>query len=130
MASAARATGPVLTLDKLGTLGATSMLLIDACYAPGLGSELKGHARPGSLIAGLDQEPGEDQVTWGRDSVTAIGTVIRELCYPVKPDLSPEAAARAVDIANAQIRARNDAGRHRGVTSKKALRPMLRIHKC
>jgi hypothetical protein len=121
---------PVLTLDTLGTLGAASMLLLDACYASALAAELKSHARPGSLIVGLGHEEGEDPFTWGRDSVTAIGTVIRELCYPVRPDLSPAAAARAVGITNAQIRARNDAERHRGVTSKKAMRPMLRMHEC
>jgi hypothetical protein len=117
---------PVLMLDKLRTLGAASMLLIDACHAPALAAELKkAHARPGSLIAGLVPEPGEDPITWGRDSVTAVGTVIRELCYPVTQDLSPKAAARAVDLANAQARARNDAESNRGVTNRKARRPML-----
>jgi hypothetical protein len=119
---------PVLTADSIGSLGATSMLLIDACYAPELAAKLK--ARPGSLIVGLDHEPGEDQVTRGRDSVTVLGAVIRELCYPEKVDLGPEAAARAVSSVNAQISARNDAERERGVTSRKAMRPLLRVHQC
>jgi hypothetical protein len=121
---------PVLLADSVGSLGAASMLLIDACYAPDLAAEFKSHARPRSLIAGLDHEPGEEQVTRGKDSVTALGAVIRELCYPTDADLSPEAAARAIDIVNAQISARNDAERKRGVTNKKAMRPLIRVHEC
>ena len=120
----------VLLTDSVGTLGAVSMLLIDACYAPDLAAELKSHARPGSLIAGLDHKPGEDQVTRGGDSVTALGAVIRELCYPADADLSPEAAARAIRSVNARISARNDAERSRGVTNKRALRPLVRMHEC
>jgi hypothetical protein len=100
---------PAVTLDSVGTLGAASMLLIDACTAPGLADGLKDRARPGSLIVGLDHPPGTDQETKGRDSVTVIGAVIRELCYPARPDLSPGTAARAVRIVNTQITARNDA---------------------
>jgi hypothetical protein len=121
---------PVLLTDSVGTLGAASMLLIDACYATDLAAELKSRAQPGSLIAGLDHEPGEDQVTRGRGSVTALGEVIRELCYPADADLSPEAAARAVSSVNAQIIAHNDAERNRGVTNKRAMRPLIRMHKC
>jgi hypothetical protein len=121
---------PVLLADSLGSIGAASMLLIDACYASDLAAELKSHARPGSLIAGLDHEPGSDQETRGRDSVTALGAVIRELCYPAAADLSPEAAARAVSSVNAQISARNDAERNRGVTNERAMRPLIRTHEC
>jgi hypothetical protein len=56
--------------------------------------------------------------------------VIRELCYPTRKDLSPEAVARAVDSVKAQIRARNDAERNRGVTNPKAMRPLIRVLEC
>lgn len=120
---------PVLTLDSIGILlGAESMLLIDACCAPELAAELEEqkHARPGSLIVGLGAAPGEEQFTRGRDSVTVIGAVIRELCYPPTPDLSPQAAARAVDLVNIQISARNDA-EHDG---RRARPPLLFKHEC
>lgn len=93
-------------------------------------AELESHARPGSLIAGLDYGLGNDQLTQGRDSVTALGAVIRELCYPARKDLSAAAGARAVTSVNAQIGARNDAERKRGVTSKNAGRPLLCMHQC
>ncbi|MGA9835395.1 MAG: hypothetical protein WBQ71_30130 [Trebonia sp.] len=121
---------PVLLTESLEILGASSMLLIDACEAHDVFAELESHARPGSLIAGLDYGPGHDQLTQGRDSVTALGAVIRELCYPARKDLSAAAAARAVTSVNAQIGARNDAERKRGVTSKNAGRPLLRMHQC
>lgn len=121
---------PVVLAESLATLGAASMLLIDACNASDVAAEFESHARRGSLIAGLDYGPGNDQVTWGRDSVTALGAVIRELCYPARKDLSAAAAARAVASVNAQIDARNDAERKRGVTSKNARRPLLRMHQC
>lgn len=123
---------PVLLASSIGTLGAASMLLIDACCAAVVAADLKshGHARPGSLIAGLDYGPGNDQKTWGRDSVTALGAVIRELCYPARKDLSTEAAARAVTSVNAQINARNDAEEKRGVHNEKAKRPLLFTLKC
>jgi hypothetical protein len=113
---------PVVTIDSIGTLGATSMLLIDACHAPDLAAALKGHAQAGSLIVGLDAKPGKHQITRGRDSVTAIGAVIRELCYPPTPDLSPLGASRAVDLVNIQINARNDAEHD----LRKARPPLLR----
>jgi hypothetical protein len=121
---------PVLLAGSIGTFGAASMLLIDACEVPDVVAELECHARPGSLIAGLDYGPDNDQVTWGRDSVAALGAVIRELCYPARKDLSAAAAARAVTSVNAQISARNEAERKRRVTSKNARRPLLRIHQC
>ena len=121
---------PVLLAESLATLGATSMLLIDACDASDVAAELKSHARRGSLIAGLDYGPDNDRVTWGRDSVAALGAVIRELCYPARKDLSAAAAGRAVASVNVQIGARNDAERERGVTSKNARRPQLRMHQC
>jgi len=121
---------PVLLAGSIATFGAASMLLIDACEVPVVIAELESHARPGSLIAGLDYGPDNKQVTWGRDSVAALGAVIRELCYPARKDLSVAAAARAVSSVNAQINARNDAERKRGVTSKQARRPLLRMHQC
>ncbi|TVZ05046.1 hypothetical protein EAS64_10520 [Trebonia kvetii] len=123
---------PVLTVDNLGsfTLGATSMLLIDACCSPALAAALAPHARHGSLIVSLAHEPDEDPFTYGKDSITAIGSVIRELCHAATPDLSPEAAARAVRLTNIQICARNDAERKRGVGNKKAMRPRLHMREC
>jgi hypothetical protein len=121
---------PVLLTNSIGTLGAASMLLIDACYAAIVAADLKSHARPGSLIVGLDYGPDNDQKTWGRDSVTALGAVIRELCYPARKNLSTEAAARAVTSVKAQINARNDAERERGVTNEKAKRPLLLTLEC
>jgi hypothetical protein len=121
---------PVLLTNSIGTLGAASMLLIDACYAAIVAADLKSHARPGSLIVGLNYGSDNDQKTWGRDSVTALGAVIRELCYPARKDLSTEAAARAVTSVNAQINARNDAERERGVTNEKAKRPLLLTLEC
>lgn len=121
---------PVLLTNSIGTLGAASMLLIDACYAAIVAADLKSHARPGSLIVGLDYGPGNDQKACGRDSVTVLGAVIRELCYPARKDLSTEAAARAVTSVQAQINARNDAERERGVTNEKAKRPLLLAVEC
>jgi hypothetical protein len=66
----------------------------------------------------------------GRDSVTALGAVIRELCYATRKDLSTEAAARAVTSVNVQINARNDAEEKCGVRNEKAKRPLLRMHWC
>lgn len=117
---------PVVTIDSIGTLGATSMLLIDACHAPDLAAALKGHAQAGSLIVGLDAEPGDDEITRGRDSVTAIGAVVREICYPPTPDLSPQGASRAVDLVNIQISARNDAEHDQ----RRARPPLLYKHEC
>jgi hypothetical protein len=121
---------PVLLTNSLGTLGAANLLLIDACYAAIVAADLKNHARAGSLIVGLDYGLGNDQKAWGRDSVTALGAVIRELCYPARKNLSTEAAARAVTSVNAQINARNDAERERGVTNEKAKRPLLLTVEC
>jgi hypothetical protein len=105
---------PVLKIDnQLGTLGATGMVLIDACYGPELAAELKTHGQVGSVIAYLDYGPDKKQITWGKDSVTVIGSVVRELCYTVRPGLSPEAAARAVNIVNAQSDCRKQVRRPR-----------------
>lgn len=121
---------PVLLTNSIGTLGAASMLLIDACYASIVAADLKSHARPGSLIVGLDYGPDNEQKVWGRDSVTALGAVIRELCYPARKNLSTEAAAWAVTSVNTQINARNDAERERGVTNEKAKRPLILTLEC
>jgi hypothetical protein len=82
---------PVLTLDTLGTLGAASMLLLDACYASALAAELKSHARPGSLIVGLGHEEGEDPFHLGQGQRHRHRHRHPGLCYPVRPDLSPGA---------------------------------------
>ena len=93
-ACAARADRPVLLADSVGRLGAASTVLIDACYAADLATELRDHAQPGSLLVGLNTVPGSSQETRGRDSVTALGAVIRELCYPHAADLSSGAVRR------------------------------------
>jgi hypothetical protein len=89
------------------------MVLIDACYGPELATELKTHAQADTVIAYLDYGPGIKQITWGKDSVTVIGSVIRELCYTVSPGLSPKAAARAVNVVNAQSDCRKQVHRPR-----------------
>jgi hypothetical protein len=78
----------VLTLDSIRTIGATSMLLIDACHGPALAAELKKSRPPrsSSVIAVLDYGQ-KEQFTQGRVGVTVSGSVIRELCYPIQPDL-------------------------------------------
>lgn len=115
---------PKLPLDSIGKLGAESMVLIDACYAPELAAELRKpeHLQPGCRIVGLAAEPGEYLTTQGRDSITAIGAVIRELCYPPQLDLSPQGASRAVYLANIQINARNDAEHDRRRARPRSLR--------
>ena len=115
-----------LTLDRIGTLGATSMLLIDACCGPALKADFESHARSGSVIAFLDYGRGKNQITRGRDSVTAIGAVIRELCYPPTPDLSSQGCLRAIELVNIQISARNDAEDDQ----RKARPPLLSKHEC
>ena len=114
---------PVLLTDAVGRLGAASMVLIDACYAADLAAALKSCAQPGSLLVGLDTGP--DQVTAGRDSVSVLGAVIRELCYYDVADLSPGKVRRAVDSVNAQVAARNLSERQRHVTSPQAMRPLI-----
>jgi hypothetical protein len=121
---------PVLLADSVGELGAVSVMLIDACYAADLATELKDHAQPGSLLVGLNTVPGSGQETRGRDSVTALGAVIRELCYPNAADLSSGAVRLAVESVNAQITARNLTERKRRVTNPKAMRPLIDIREC
>ena len=59
--------------------------------APELAAELKTpHAQALTpVIAYLDYGPGKEQITRGKDSVTVIGSVIRELCYTVPPGTQP-----------------------------------------
>jgi hypothetical protein len=121
---------PVLLADSVDCLGAVSMVLIDTCFAADLAIELRDHAQPGSLLAGLNTVPGASQETRGRDSVTALGAVIREVCYPSVADLSPHTIRRAVESVNAQITARNLTERKRGVTNPDATRPLIDMHEC
>jgi hypothetical protein len=118
---------PVLAADSV-CLGATGMVLIDACCTTDLVAALKDHAQPGSLLVGLGDCPSPE--TWARDSVLALGAVIRELCYPGALNLGPDAVRRAVGSVNAQIMARNLFERARGVTNPKADRPLIDIHEC
>jgi hypothetical protein len=121
---------PVVLADSVGRLGAASMVLIDACYAADIAAELESHAQPGSLLVGLNTSTRASQETRGRDSVTVLGAVIRELCYPDAADLSPGAVRLAVESVNAQITARNLGERKRRVTSARAMRPLIDILEC
>jgi hypothetical protein len=121
---------PVLLADSVGRLGAVSMVLIDSCYAADLAAELRNHAQPGSLLVGLNTAPRASQETRGRDSVAALGAVIRELCYPNAADLSPGAVRLAVESVNAQITTRNLTERRRRVTNPRAMRPLIDILEC
>lgn len=90
-----------------GAIGATSLLLIDACYIPELGPDLKAKLPSDSkcLVAGLDGpsfDGSEDyQSTMGRDSVTIIGAVIRELCYDYAPPFTVEMVDKVIRVVNA-----------------------------
>jgi hypothetical protein len=102
-----------LEMSSITSIGATSMLLIDACHAPRLGLNLKKKiSSSGSecLVVGLDCAPGADagkpQTTLGKDSVAVIGAIIRELCYADDPALSVREALKALNTVNAQIDAR------------------------
>jgi hypothetical protein len=97
---------PTLYVDALDKIGATSMVLIDGCSVESLFPHLESHTKPGVRLVGL--KGGVRKWTQGRDSVTAIAAVIRELCYTTTGDLGPEAVDRAVELVNAQIAARNE----------------------
>jgi hypothetical protein len=100
---------PVLYTSSItnGAIGATSLLLIDACHIPELGPDLKAKLPSGSecLVVGLDG-PSFDgtenyQSTVGRDSVTIIGAVIRELCYDYAPPFTAGMVDKVIDVVNA-----------------------------
>jgi hypothetical protein len=116
---------PCLPVSSVRRLGATSMVMIDACCTSDLAVALKKACQPGSLLVGLNNGPG--QYTRGRDSVAVLGSVIRELSYPARVQLDDEGVRRAVESVNAQIKARNQAERERGVTSEEAFRPLIKI---
>jgi hypothetical protein len=118
---------PVLPVDRLarpGGLGAASMVLIDACWFEALAAALEPCAQPGSLIVGVKAD---DLVTRGRDSVSVLGAVIRELCYLSDSDLSIAAVRHAISSVNAQTEARNRAEHARvsGTGEEPELRPLI-----
>jgi hypothetical protein len=91
-----------LNLQILGQIGAASAVILDACSAPVMLPELARHARPGAVLIGLAADD-----TDGRNSVTVLGDVLRELCYPRRPGLGPSAVVAAAERVNARIDARN-----------------------
>ena len=119
--------GPVLPVDRLarpGGLGAASMVLIDACWFEALAAALEPCAQPGSLVVGVKTD---DLVTRGRDSVSVLGAVIRELCYLSDGDLSIAAVRHAISSVNTQTKARNRAEHVRvsGTEEEPELRPLI-----
>jgi hypothetical protein len=96
---------PLLRFSSIGRIGATSMVIIDACWAEKIFARLRSRASQGTLLVGLE---GETRETEGRDSVAVLSNVIRELCYPTTVRLDPEAALNAVKRVNAQVAARNE----------------------
>jgi hypothetical protein len=124
--------GQVLAMESLarpGGLGAASMVLIDACWFDALAVALEPCAQPGSLIVGVKAD---DLVTRGRDSVSVLGAVVRELCYLRDGDLSTAAVRQAIRSVNAQTEARNRAEHARvsGTRKKPELRPLLGWYPC
>lgn len=111
---------PILYVDKLGKLGATSMVLVDGCSFELLYPHLKIHTQPGVRMVGL--KGGVRKWTQGRDSVAVVAAVMRELCYATKGGLSLEAVDRAVELVNAQIAARNEY-----ISGKEARMPSLDV---
>lgn len=122
---------PILCVDELGKLGATSMVLVDGCSFEILYPHLKIHTQPGVRMVGL--KGGVRKWTQGRDSVAVVAAVIRELCYATKCGLSLEAVDRAVELVNAQIVARNEyisgkVARMPSLDVQQALRPDARLN--
>jgi len=115
---------PVECLARPGGLGAASMVLIDACWFEAMAAALEPCAQPGSLIVGVKTD---DLVTRGRDSVSVLGAVIRELCFLPDGDLSIAAVRQAISSVNAQTEARNRAEHTRvsGTRKKPELRPLI-----
>jgi hypothetical protein len=115
---------PVECLARPGGLGAASMVLIDACWFEALAAALEPCAQPGSLIVGVKTD---DLVTRGRDSVSVLSAVIRELCYLRDDDLSIAAVRHAISSVNAQTEARNRAEYTRvsGTRKKPDLRSLI-----
>jgi hypothetical protein len=108
-----------LYVDMIGRLGATSAVLIDACYAGEFFVQLRSHARRGVILVGVDSQ---DEIAWGRDSVTVTADVIRELCYTNEARLDSSAVERAFERVNAQITARNKLVHGRGTARPLAIK--------
>lgn len=113
---------PILHVDEIKEIGATSMVLIDGCSAESLFPHLRSQTKPGVRLVGV--KGGVRKWTQGRDSVLVIADVMRELCYTTSCDLSPEAVDQAVERVNAKIDARNE-----HLIGKEAQMPCLAVHK-
>lgn len=107
-----------LYLHEIRRVGATSAVVLDACLAPLLLPELARNAHPGTVLIGL-----ADTYTDGRNSVTVLADVLRELCYPRSPDLDPPAVMAAVERVDKRIEARNRLALERDQT------PRLFVHR-
>jgi hypothetical protein len=92
-----------LDVRKVDRVGATSLVIVDACSARQILPELARRTKRGAVLIGID-----DKDTHGRDSVQLLADILRELCYPAKLDLSPPAIMSAVDRVKARISARNE----------------------
>ena len=92
-----------LDVQKVEEVGATGLVILDACKARQILSELAKRTKRGTVLVGIDSEN-----TLARDSVHLLADILRELYYPAKPDLSPPAVMGAVDRVRARITARND----------------------
>lgn len=91
-----------LNLPDLGQIGAANAVILDACSAPVILPELARQARPGAVLIGLAAAD-----TDGRNSVTVLGDLLRELCYPRRPGLDHSAVMAAAERVNARTDARN-----------------------
>jgi hypothetical protein len=106
-----------LDVRKVDQVGATSLVIVDACSTRQILPELSHRTTKGAVLVGIDGKN-----TAGRDSVQLLADVMREVCYAAKPDLSPSAIMSAVDRVTARINARNDL-----VKGKRAQAPRLLI---
>jgi hypothetical protein len=115
-----------LKVDSIGTLGATTAVLVDACYAKNLFRQLERPTRQGTLLVGIDAPNG---TIGGRDSVSVLGDVIRELCYSRTAQPDQDAVRRAVNRVSTQISARNQCLSDAEL-KEDFRRPDLLLHEC
>jgi hypothetical protein len=115
-----------LKASSIRTLGATTAVLVDACYAKNLFRQLEQPARQGTLLVGIDAPDGTIR---GRDSVAVLGDVMRELCYSGTAQLDRDAVRRAADRVSTQISARNQCLSDAGF-KEDFRRPDLLLHEC
>jgi hypothetical protein len=115
-----------LEVNSIRTLGATTAVLVDACWAKKLFRQLERPARQGTLLVGIDAPTRKID---GRDSVAVLGGVIRELCYSRTSKLDTDAVRCAVTRVNAQISARNKSLSD-AEFEEDFRRPDLLLHEC